>query len=159
MVARRDGNRADTLVTLQQTSTNPSLPGGVLASYGSGVLAATYGPPFGVVWIDGTGIRAHTDTTAIQAFLASAGEQVLRPYWVTTAVVPTDRGWLQVISDLRTDTRVLITFDDAGTLVRTRILNAPFGLLTSRPDDRTLLAARDLGNQELVLYRWRWRVP
>jgi hypothetical protein len=113
--------------------------------------------PFTAVILDSSGSFVRSgDKAAISAILAGV-ESELRAYWLTTSVVETDAGWLQVISDLRSDARIMITFDTAGNVMRHRVVHAPFGFIASRPLQRRLLAARTIRETELVVYHWRWR--
>lgn len=76
--------------------------------------------------------------------------------WVSLPLVQLDRGFLRTISDLRSDRRLLVLYDDAGRVIRQQALNVPFGVLAAAPESRILVAARRGQILEVVKYRWRW---
>lgn len=67
-----------------------------------------------------------------------------------------DRGYLLQLSELSEDRRLIILLDDRGNLIRSSIIDAAIGFMVSEPNSRLLLAFRDIGRQEFVLYRWTW---
>ena len=67
-----------------------------------------------------------------------------------------DHGYLLQLGDLSNDRRLIILIDDRGELIRTRIVDVAMGFMVSEPSSRLLLAFRDVGRQEFVLYRWTW---
>lgn len=76
-----------------------------------------------------------------------------------TVALPTmrlDRGYLLQLSELSGDRRLIILIDDTGELVRSTTIEVALGFMASEPDSRLLLAFRDVGKQEFVLYRWTW---
>jgi hypothetical protein len=77
--------------------------------------------------------------------------------WVALRPVPLDRGYLQVLADLKSDDRRLILYDRSGREVRRSRLDVAVGPVSSRPDHQTLLMARITNDQELIFYRWHWR--
>jgi hypothetical protein len=76
---------------------------------------------------------------------------------VSLPVLELDRGHLLVqLSDLTSDRRLMLVLDDRGQIIRATVLDVAIGFMASSPSRRLLLALRDTGVQELVLYRWRW---
>ena len=78
------------------------------------------------------------------------------PLWVSLAIHSLDKGFIRVFSDLRSDQRVLTTYDEEGNLLRQTVISAPLGIIGVDPIQRVLLAARRTDRLELVHYRWRW---
>lgn len=76
--------------------------------------------------------------------------------WVSLAMLPLDRGYLRVFSDLRSDLRLMALYDDEGRFVRALPVSVPLGTLASIPEQRLLLMVRRTNEVELVGYRWRW---
>ena len=67
-------------------------------------------------------------------------------------------GVIQVIADVTSDDRLLVTYDDRGDVASSRVLQAPFGLIAVAPHAQILAALRTFDVSEIVLYSWRWRV-
>jgi hypothetical protein len=77
----------------------------------------------------------------------------------TTVALPMlelDQGYLQQLSDLSRDRRLFVLYDQTGAIIRTSLLDVALGFVASDPATRRLLAVRDTGVQEVVLYRWSW---
>jgi|GEM_PF-6717611 len=76
-----------------------------------------------------------------------------------TAALPAlrlDRGYLLQFSELSEDRRLVILIDDEGQVIRSSTIDVALGFMVSEPDTRLLLALRDIGMREFVLYRWTW---
>ncbi len=77
--------------------------------------------------------------------------------WVSTGVFTLDYGFfLQVLSDLESDRRHLVIYDDEGLFITRAEIDVPFGVLDTDPDERRLLAVRRTDSVELVTYKWEW---
>ena len=76
--------------------------------------------------------------------------------WRALPIVELDRGYLQTVADLRSDRRVIVRFDEVGTVVRIRTFDLPIGFVTSVPAERLIIGARRIGGVEIVGYVWRW---
>jgi len=77
--------------------------------------------------------------------------------WVGTGVFALDAGFVQVLADLESDRRHLITYDSVGAFRRRTVLDVPFGILHTLPDRRELLALRRTDRLEILTYRWSWQ--
>jgi hypothetical protein len=75
---------------------------------------------------------------------------------ISLPAVSLDQGYLQTIADLKSDSRVLVRYDERGKVVAQVHLAIPLGILQSLPTKRELLAVRTSGGSELVLYEWHW---
>lgn len=64
----------------------------------------------------------------------------------------------QPIADVTSDDRLLVTYDDEGDVVSSRVVQAPFGLIVVASDAPVLAALRTFEASEIVLYSWRWRL-
>jgi hypothetical protein len=76
---------------------------------------------------------------------------------VSMPMLRLDQGYLQQLSDLSQDRRLLILFGEQGRIQRVSVLDVALGFMTSHPRAQLLLAFRDTGVKEIVLYRWRWK--
>jgi hypothetical protein len=80
--------------------------------------------------------------------------------WRSLAVLALDCGAIQTLADLSSLSRLLVRYDGAGRVARVARVEAPFGLMLSRPEERMLVGARRTGAEgsalELVFYQWRW---
>jgi len=79
--------------------------------------------------------------------------------WIALQPVHLDRGYLQVLADPTSDERRFELYDEIGTKLRESQLEVAMGMLDADTVTRTILALRDAGFPELVIYRWRWRAP
>lgn len=84
------------------------------------------------------------------------------PRWVAMPVVPLGSdGFLQVVSDVQSNTRILFRFSSDGEIVRRTELTSPLAFVASEESRRRLWAVRSLDRLELVEYTWRggagWR--
>lgn len=76
--------------------------------------------------------------------------------WVALPVLRLDRGYLQTLADLASDTRRLVLYDDQGRVQSVRDVNVPFGIIGSFREKQVLIGLRRTDRLELVVYRWRW---
>lgn len=75
---------------------------------------------------------------------------------VALPMLPVPPGFVQVISDLRGDRRVIVTFDGLGGVLRVKETHGLLGLTTSGVHAGIVAGVRELGGQEVVAFRWRW---
>lgn len=134
-----------------------TLPGGTLPPYrlsaaADGVLLTEAEPPFRTwrVGPDGPG-------TVFAPLSAGSPERQGVQRWVSAPVIDLGDGLVQTLADLASDRRVMILYDRGGREVRKTVLGVPMALVGITRDRRHLLAVRDVGSPEIVLYRWRWR--
>lgn len=76
---------------------------------------------------------------------------------ISTGTFTVGTGFVQILSDPFSLERLIITYDADGRLMRTTLLEVPFGVAATVPKHRVLLAVRRLVDTELVAYRWTWR--
>lgn len=78
--------------------------------------------------------------------------------WYSLPTLSVHPGWLQVISDHRSDSRVLVSYDQDGRMIRSTVLSVALGFVASDAAKRSLVGMRDLGSgrKEVVVDRWRW---
>lgn len=79
--------------------------------------------------------------------------------WISLPVVPLQRGYLQTLTDLGSDRRLIVLYDGRGREVRRREVEVPVGITGITPRERYLLASRNAGRPEVLLYSWRWNTP
>ncbi len=75
---------------------------------------------------------------------------------IALAAVSLDRGFLQVVLELKTGKRRLLLFNAQGKPIRSVLLGDNWGLLASDPAGKRLLVSRHDQLSELVLFSWRW---
>lgn len=71
-------------------------------------------------------------------------------------MLPVGEGFLQVLADLRSTRRILVTYDRDGALLRRTDIEGRIGLTHAMSGRPILLGLQDMGRQELVAFRWRW---
>jgi hypothetical protein len=70
--------------------------------------------------------------------------------------VPVDSFLVRTFSDLRSDRRLLVLYDETGAIIRQTELDAALGLVESQPGHHLLVGLRKLPGTELTFYQWRW---
>ena len=80
------------------------------------------------------------------------------PYWMGLSALSVAPGVIQVIADVTSDDRLLVTYDDQGDVLSSRVVKAPFGLVAVASRAQVLAALRTFEASEIVLYSWRWRL-
>ncbi|MBA2670603.1 MAG: hypothetical protein H0U67_09555 [Gemmatimonadetes bacterium] len=76
--------------------------------------------------------------------------------WSSLPVLRAGFLFLQVVSDLASDTRLVMTYDESGTLLRVAEVGIPIGFGATIPEHSLLVGIRRFGPQEIVSYRWSW---
>lgn len=79
--------------------------------------------------------------------------------WIGLAVIPLDRGFIQTLADLRSDSRFLVRYDSHGAVVTAVNLSVPVGFMDSRPELALALGLRETDRKEILVYRWHWHDP
>jgi hypothetical protein len=133
-----------------------TLRGGVLPPYrlaatGDGVLLTEAEPPFRT-WRVRSGGRSDPFAPTGAGYPESSGVQ----RWVSGPVVDLGEGLVQTLSDLASDRRVMVLYDRDGREMRKTAVGIPMALVGITLDRKHLVAVRDMGSPEVVLYRWRW---
>ncbi|WP_420441652.1 hypothetical protein [Candidatus Palauibacter sp.] len=85
-------------------------------------------------------------------------DSVLSPNWLGLSALYLDPGVIQVIADVTTDRRLLVTYDTGGGVLSHRLVAAPFGFVATASQAPVMVALRTFEDSELVVYSWRWRV-
>ena len=81
----------------------------------------------------------------------------LPPNWLTLSALYLDPGVIQVIADVTSDRRLLVTYDAGGDMRSQRLIAAPFGFVATASQVPIMVALRTFENSELVVYSWHWR--
>jgi hypothetical protein len=132
--------------------------GDALLSVTDGVVLRTLAqPPFTIesVGPDTSVIRMQPLPSAVASLVAETDGAAVEPYMISLPGLRLSNGYLQVLSDLRSDMRVIVTYDTDGRVVRSRRIDAPIGFVLSTPHVNRLVAVRAIGAPEIVLYRIR----
>lgn len=156
LVRRVDGPAVTTLFSSAAADSVGLIPRYHLSEAGTALLLTRLTVPFEVVRLDPTTGTVDTIAVPFRAVELRAALPDTVVHWRALPAVSLDCGWLLTLSDLRSDRRLLLRYDDRGGLARVTPLDAPFGVMAGRPTEGTLLAARRAGGLELVWYQWRW---
>lgn len=78
------------------------------------------------------------------------------PLWIALTLVQLDRGYIQTLTDLRSDLRILALYDETGHLRRRTVVDVPLAVMASAPERKLLLVARRTSRLEMVIYGWEW---
>jgi hypothetical protein len=129
-----------------------------LTPVGRYLMVTVVNAPYENILLDAEGTEqqtftppAHTDSTPP----GTQGDSMLGQ-WISLPTLPLDCGFLQTISDLRSDRRRLVLYDDGGNLLRESLIVVPLGFVDVVGEDQRLIAARSTTITELVGYRWKW---
>ena len=77
--------------------------------------------------------------------------------WKALSAFPLGAGFVQILADVSSDGRVIVTYGARGEPLAHRHLEAPFGFVAvGSVPSRTVVALRTLEHGELVVYSWCW---
>ncbi len=133
---------------------------GMLAARDDRVLVAETSSPFRVrVWEGDRFVQAVEPPAPLLDSLGIKPGEGRSGNWVSLAALPLGSDILQTLADLTSDRRLILVFDEVGSLVGHRLLEAPLGFVASGSGEQVLIAVRRLNRVEVVRYEWRWRAP
>ena len=98
-----------------------------------------------------SGIVLHHVAPGPLARLESASDD-----WVGLPVIGVSGGYLQTVSDLRSQHRTLVLYDYNGTPTQRHDVSLQMGMIAGSPNGRMLVGLRTTDVQELVVYAWIW---
>ena len=75
------------------------------------------------------------------------------PAWVGLSVLSTRFGFLQTLADLKSETRLLVSYDRLGRVIRRSRIATPLGLVASDPIAELVVGYASLRRPTLILYR------
>lgn len=130
-----------------------------MASSGkSSILASSMNPRQPLLLVDllDGGSVVLTTGSASETNSLPAGDDGLDPLWIALPLLRTDRGYLRVLSDVRSAMRVFEMIDSSGQPSRRVGVSGPVGLVSSLPERRILLGMKGTTHPEIVLLRWHW---
>jgi hypothetical protein len=127
-----------------------------LASWADAVVATYLWYPFTVFLLDKS--NRVVDSLVPDLDVDLTGGRSTSPRYTLSSLpaFPLDSGYVQMISDLASDERLLIRYDNSGEEVNKVRLNAPIGFVAASPARHELIAARRAAGLELVKYHWHW---
>jgi hypothetical protein len=158
VLRRLESGGTTVLFATEPVASLSGIPRFHLTAAGSAVLLAEVMAPFRVH-------RVPLEAGAAQSYepVLTAGREGLIPdsalaVWRSLAALPLDCGAVQTLTDLSSLARLLVRYDQAGRVARVTRIEAPLGLMVSRPERHALIGARRAGAEtlELVFYEWRW---
>jgi hypothetical protein len=131
-------------------------PGAHLSVVDDDLLVTSMDEPFRVLRLTCDG-EIHQEFEPVDwELLGGSGLAAGSRRWVSLRTVPLDSGYVQTISDLASDKRVLVLYDWRGGVLRYHSMDVPLGIVQSIPSEQLLVAVRRLNVLEVVGYRWRW---
>jgi len=137
-----------------------SFPRDLVGSFGahltartSGIVATVVDAPFSAVARTSTGSSLTLSPPDPGAFGTGGDAR-----WHSMGVLELRPGWLQILYDLRTDQRILVTYGRDGDVIRAIRIPVAIGLFTNGSRPRTVIGMRDVGSgeKEIIVYAWRW---
>lgn len=131
--------------------------GAFLATAGTDALVALRDSPF-LVWRIGVDGEVVAGMQPDRPPSNGTAERDPPPRWMGLSALAVAPGVIQVIADVTSDDRLLVTYDDSGDVASSRVLQAPFGLIAVASDAQVLAALRTFEASEIVVYSWRWRL-
>jgi len=77
--------------------------------------------------------------------------------WVALPLLPLDFGYLQTLSNLASDERVLLRFDDTGILLKSSVVPIRMAFVDTHPSTQIAITAREITASEIAIYKWHWQ--
>ena len=127
---------------------------------GEGLLITRVDSPFTVQRIDSGGRLRTTATPVANQRVRAVLAGVTKGIWNSLPAVRLDDGYLQTLTDLRSENRVVVVAARDGNVLSVSPLKAPLGFVDSDTRARQVCAVRTLNVRELICYRWHrktWR--
>lgn len=120
-----------------------------------GVLLTRTMSPFTVIRLDpASGIADTLQPVAVGSTIEIPADSL--KHWRALSTVALDCTLLLTLSDLTADRRILVRYGADDRVQAATELDAPLGLVTRLPGEDAVLAARRVGELELVWYDWHW---
>ncbi len=133
---------------------------GMLAARDNRVLFAETSRPFRIRMLEGDRfLQEIAPPTPLLDSLGIKPGEGRSGNWISLPALPLGSGVLQTLADLSSDRRLILVFDEVGSLAGHRLVEAPLGFVASDGGEQTLIAVRQLNRVEVVRYGWRWRAP
>ena len=128
-----------------------------LSTAAADALIALRDPPY-PVWRIGVDGRIVAGMQPDRFPPSTAVERDPPPRWMALSALSVAPGVIQVIADVTSDDRLLVTYDDRGAVASSRVVQAPIGLVAVASRAHVLAALRTFEASEIALYSWRWRL-
>lgn len=122
---------------------------------GAGLLLTEAAYPFRTIRVSPSGKAQVLLDPANQ--LPSTMQAVLVRGWIALHLLRTPTWSLVGLADIASDRRLFVVLDPTGVVVRRTELDIAMGFLAVDGVRQTMVAVRDTGIVELVLYSWSWR--
>lgn len=121
-----------------------------LASDGPNVLVTSVDSPFVIRLVQRAGIEPVSfEMPILSDCTASSGAG---PEWYSLPAIPYWGGYLQTLTDVRSDSRCICRYDRKGTFLKATLLNVPIAFVGASKNSE-LMAVRNLGSTEIVVFR------
>jgi hypothetical protein len=138
------------------TLDGPSTSGMHVTAHGRDALITTVAPPFRTYLVSPSGeVKRELEPWGSEAEIPVLSWPDTSRRWVSLPTLPLDRRFLQTLSDIRSDKRLLILYDTEGCVASGTEVDVPLGFVASLESEHLLVAARRLNAMEIVIYRWR----
>ena len=126
-----------------------------ISTYENQILISTWWKPYRTYRYDNHGhLRGQWDLPGIDSVAQSvSGTMLRRPTFVALPVFSLGESYIQTISDLTTDLRIVVVVGPSANPLY-RVVNAPIGIVAAFGPSRRLYAIRMAGRLELVTYEW-----
>lgn len=150
----RDDRTVARLTTLPpRTGEGGTTVGTYLTATSSSVAVAEVRRPFGAMILSRSGeVLAQSGFTP-QEPSTVATEPADDPSWIGLPLIPALEGeYLQILSDLRSDRRLLLLRGPDARVLEQSPIELPLGLFSRMPGTDLVLGIRNFGSPELVIY-------
>lgn len=123
-----------------------------LSTWGDGVILTNPAAPYQSVVIDPAGKER---PLVRPGGLRALGGRTAK--WYSMPVQHIEGGFLQTFTDLNSDRRVFVVYDEQGTPRRASTIAAPVAIVGEQTNPDYLIGIRRTGRTELVGYTWTWQ--
>jgi hypothetical protein len=128
----------------------------VIARHSTGIAVGDLRRPFETRVLGGDSAVTHAPLKHRVVLKQLPADSAGLDSWTSSPLVELDSGYIQILSDLGSDRRVLTRYDRQLTPVHVNVLNAPVGVVAAVVSTRTLLIYRRSQGAAIGWYRWRW---
>lgn len=158
-VLTRASDRGGTIRTLDGTELHRTPHTGWLRRYGSLTIVSQPEPPFRITTFNpstGTGSTFRPFAEMLATAMGRPDSQALQGL-VALPALALDHGFLQTLSDVRSNTRVIVVYSEDGSVLSHQTLDVPMAFVESMPERRLAWAVRRTNVLEVLEYRWERR--
>lgn len=127
-----------------------------LSEAAGGCIVSMWWAPFESFWYTVDGVLVEELRPPADSLNGTGPSGGQTPALIALPLLPVDSGFIQTISDLRSDDRILLLYPPQRERIRRIVLHSPIGFFATYSPTRTILGMRATDAKQLLIYHWSW---